>query len=55
MWTAETAAEKKKATIKLARRNAIIEEDCRSEWELNTSFRRRLNLREVKAKGKEPI
>ena len=55
VWTAETATEKKKATTELARRNAVIEEDCRSEWELNTGFRRRLNLREAKAKGKEPI
>ena len=53
VWQKETAAEKKKAQKDLDRRNALKEATCRADWELNTAFRRKMNLRS-QPKGKTP-
>ncbi|HEX3642355.1 MAG TPA: transposase [Ktedonobacteraceae bacterium] len=54
IWAKETAAEKKRAAKDLEQRNATREATCRSEWELSTAFRRKLNLR-GQPKGREPV
>ena len=53
IWKAETAAQKKAADTDLKARNALIEEENKAAWELETGMRR-VNLTR-NARGRKPV